>query len=119
MEDNNYNFIAFGCWNYLNDSNDSNEIRNQDSNLKHVTDLLEQTLVTNPNKIKNVFVLGDNYYPFKDKDKTKPKTILSEKLNQGFDMLKRSVKDIPITMILGNHDLDNITIDSNSVLVLL
>jgi len=58
-------------------------------------------------KIDFLTIAGDNYYPKKEKvEDKKKKIIIPELLNQGFEYLP---KEIPIYMILGNHDLETNT----------
>ena len=97
------NFIHFGCWN------------NQNLNkgcLENVMGLLKKRLEnkTKP-KIDFLTIAGDNYYPKKGKvEGKKKKIIIPDLLNQGFEHLP---KEIPIYMILGNHDLETNTGGNN------
>ena len=117
-------FIMFGCWNSLNADNGLEKTMATLSN--HIQDY----------PVDFIAVAGDNYYPDKgdkkekkgkepkegkkekEKDKKekepkegekekekKPKTkkIIPANLLRGFDLLP---KDVPIKMILGNHDLE-------------
>ena len=88
------NFIHFGCWNNLNKGC-----------LENVMDLLTERLnETGKPGIDFLTIAGDNYYPKKEKMNGKKKKIIFPKLlNQGFNYLP---EDIPIYMILGNHDLE-------------
>lgn len=91
------NFIHFGCWNNLNKGC-----------LINVMNLLKKRLKdkTKP-KIDFLTIAGDNYYPKKEKvEGKKKKIIIQDLLNQGFEYLP---KEIPIYMILGNHDLETNT----------
>ena len=91
------NFIHFGCWNNLNKGC-----------LINVMKLLKERLkdIDKPN-IDFLTIAGDNYYPKKEKvEGKKKKIIIPELLNQGFEYLPR---EIPIYMILGNHDLETNT----------
>ncbi len=94
-------FIQFGCWNNLNQKK-SGQTKGC---LKSVSDKLNKYVTENKNKIHSIVVSGDNYYPDKKEqsDGTKLKTINATKLADGFRLLPQ---DIPITMILGNHDLE-------------
>ena len=88
------NFIHFGCWNNLNKGC-----------LKNVMDLLEKRLqnAAKP-KIDFLTIAGDNYYPKKKEvDGKKKKIIIPSLLETGFKSLP---PEIPIYMILGNHDLE-------------
>ena len=92
-------FIQFGCWN--------NTIKK--GCLENVTTYLKQHLesekITHPHNF--IIVSGDNYYPSKNKDaSTKIKIIDPRELKKGFDYLPT---DLPIFMILGNHDLETNT----------
>ena len=95
------NFIHFGCWNNLNKGC-----------LRNVMNLLKDRLeyIDKP-KIDFLTIAGDNYYPKKEKvEGKKKKIIIPDLLNQGFKDLP---KDIPIYMILGNHDLETNTGGNN------
>ena len=88
------NFIHFGCWNNLNKGC-----------LKNVMDLLEKRLqnAAKP-KIDFLTIAGDNYYPKKKEvDGKKKKIIIPSLLEKGFKSLP---PEIPIYMIVGNHDLE-------------
>ena len=89
-------FLQFGCWNNLNGG---------EGNLKGVMKYLEQRVKTPSEKPDFIIVSGDNYYPEKNKEdeKTKKKTIYPATLQEGLMLLPI---DIPIYMILGNHDLE-------------
>ena len=123
-------FVMFGCWNNL---------RNKNSGLEKTMNALNRYLIEN--KIDFIANAGDNYYPDKSqkeenkakeekkakkeeettvkKDKTKKdkkketpdKRIIIKDLMDGFNMLP---KDIPIKMILGNHDLETNKPDKRS-----
>ena len=89
-----YKFISFGCWNNLNMPK---------GNLKAVMRELNTYLSSEP-AIQRIIISGDNYYPDKiDTEISKRKIIHHDKLIEGFDLLP---KDIPINMIMGNHDLE-------------
>ena len=118
-------FIMFGCWNNLNDGKGGLE-----DTMASLKDFLQKT------PVDFIAVAGDNYYPGKDKKKDKDKDkdkdkkkekgdkkeekgdkkkgdddkkedktkqIIPENLLRGFSLLP---DNIPIKMILGNHDLD-------------
>lgn len=88
-------FIQFGCWNNLNDDNLGN--------LAKTMSFLKEYINRQHPKPKFVAVSGDNYYPKKEKSgETKVENIYPEKLEEGFDLLP---SNLPIHMILGNHDL--------------
>jgi predicted MPP superfamily phosphohydrolase len=97
-------FIHFGCWNNTN-------IKIKDIKpkpigcIEPVMKTLNSYLETTEKKPNFIVVAGDNYYPdkFKKEDDTKVKIIYPNKLIEGFDLLP---KEIPIHMILGNHDLE-------------
>lgn len=93
-------FVQFGCWN-KGLCEDGNDIP-----LKRVTDALK-SYVSNEQP-EFVVVAGDNYYPdsIKTEADEKIKTIVTDNLKSGFDCLP---KNVDIKMILGNHDLENIT----------
>ena len=95
------NFIHFGCWNNLNKGC-----------LRNVMNLLKKRLEDkNKPNIDFLTIAGDNYYPKKETiEGKKGKIIFPELLNQGFKDLP---KEIPIYMILGNHDLETNTGKNN------
>jgi Icc-related predicted phosphoesterase len=95
------NFIHFGCWNNLNTKEKDGKLK-EIGCLKKVMELLKENL----SGVDFIVVAGDNYYAKKEKrgnDNLKVKQILTEKLKNGFDKLPR---ELPIYMILGNHDLE-------------
>jgi hypothetical protein len=109
-------FITFGCWNYLNDTTDT------DDNLTKVTNLLKIYIAEEGHEDKTEFIVisGDNYYPEKiQSDGGKNKIIFPDKLTEGFNKLPQNIE---IDMIMGNHDyetntkgnlyIDNISEDS-------
>lgn len=93
-------FIHFGCWNNLNVKIKNGKTKELGC-LKKVMKLLEANL----NGVDFIVIAGDNYYPKKEKldDDKKIKIIIPSKLAEGFNLLP---KEIPIFMILGNHDLE-------------
>jgi hypothetical protein len=109
-------YIHFGCWNNLNKKSCLTKV---------MTKLKEYLGVYGTPEF--MVIAGDNYYPDKssiqnlDKDnnpiigedgkptKTKTKIIKQTFLRDGFDLLP----DIPINMILGNHDLETNTKKKN------
>lgn len=95
------NFIHFGCWNNLNKGC-----------LLNVTKLLKDRLKdAAKQKIDFLTIAGDNYYPKKEKVGVKKnKIIIPSLLEEGFAHLP---KEIPIYMILGNHDLETNTGGNN------
>ena len=107
-------FIQFGCWNNLNTKVKEDGKEKKIGCLNKVIDLLNDYLTNVKNKPKFLIVSGDNYYPGKQKDpadKTrKIKTIYPDKLREGFHMLPNN---LPIYMILGNHDLETNTKKEN------
>ena len=98
-------FIQFGCWNNLNTKKGK-----PIGCLKNVTTLLNDYLSSEVKKPNFLVVSGDNYYPDKQKDPTdetkKQKFIFQDKLREGFASLP---DELPIHMILGNHDLETTT----------
>ena len=93
-------FIHFGCWNNLN-VKIKNGKEKEIGCLKKVMNLLEANL----SGVDFIVIAGDNYYPKKEKtiEGKKKKIIKPDLLSQGFNLLP---KEIPIVMILGNHDLE-------------
>jgi len=117
-----FKFWQFGCWNNLNTINGVVQGRADD-----VMTFIKRKL-KEPYPPDKLIISGDNYYPHKIEDKKKdksskdksPKEETSEKLEKTppatkektiyTEVLKAGLLslpiDIPITMILGNHDLD-------------
>ena len=95
-------FIQFGCWNNTNSKKGVPQ-----GCITNVMDLLKNYIITEEKKPNFIIVSGDNYYPDKTKkeDGTKTKIIYRDKLMKGFNYLPKDV-DLPIYMILGNHDLE-------------
>lgn len=93
-------FIHFGCWNNLNIKEKEGKIK-EIGCLKKVMKLLKANL----SGVDFIVIAGDNYYPKKEKtiEGEKKKLIIPSKLEEGFNLLP---KEIPIVMILGNHDLE-------------
>ena len=93
-------FIHFGCWNNLNIKEKEGKIK-EIGCLKKVMKLLKANL----SGVDFIVIAGDNYYPKKEKtiEGEKKKRIIPSKLEEGFNLLP---KEIPIVMILGNHDLE-------------
>lgn len=90
-------FIQFGCWNEGLCGNESVPLTKVMHTLK---------AFTHKEKPDFIVVAGDNYYPGKVKNKMtgeKFKTIIPTDLAAGFACLP---KDVPIDMIMGNHDLE-------------
>ena len=97
------NFIHFGCWNNLNKGC-----------LVKVTNLLKDRLKDiDKQKIDFLTIAGDNYYPKKEVDGKKKKIIIPGLLEKGFGYLPT---EIPIYMVLGNHDLETNTGGNNFVI---
>ena len=97
-------FIQFGCWNNLNTKvKDGKE--KQLGCLNKVFGLLNEYLTKVEVKPKFLIISGDNYYPEKQKedDVTTNIVIHPDKLIEGFKKLEI---DLPIYMMLGNHDLE-------------
>ena len=108
-------FWQFGCWNNLNIKKGAPIGRMKDV-LNKIKDTKQE------DKPEFLIISGDNYYPGKTKAKkeekeekekkekkekddttTKIKTIFKDKLIEGLQYLP---EDIPINMLLGNHDLE-------------
>lgn len=90
-------FVHFGCWNEGLCGNASAPLTKVMYTLK---------AFTHKEKPDFIVVAGDNYYPGKVKNKMtgeKVKTVVPTDLAAGFACLP---KDVPIDMILGNHDLE-------------
>lgn len=96
-------FIHFGCWNNLNVKKGKPM-----GCLQSVSDKLHNYLRSD-NLPDFMVVAGDNYYPMKEKkeneqgEEDKQKLISVDTMKQGFELLPQN---IPIIMLLGNHDLD-------------
>ena len=89
-------FIHFGCWNHGGCA-DSGE---------NPLSLLMQKLrgFIKRKAPQFITIAGDNYYPHKDKTGVEKKKIIKlHELESGFACLP---KDIPIYLMLGNHDLE-------------
>ena len=97
-------FIQFGCWNNLNTKVKDGQEK-QLGCLNKVFGLLNDYLTKVENKPKFLIISGDNYYPEKQKedDVTTNIVIHPDKLIEGFKKLEI---DLPIYMMLGNHDLE-------------
>jgi hypothetical protein len=98
-------FIHFGCWN-----SGLCEKETGNNGLSRVMRALQEEVAAKPPEF--MVVAGDNYYPEKQDIKNslleqsaKTKTIDVGNLQSGFDCLPTTV---PIYMLLGNHDLENI-----------
>jgi predicted MPP superfamily phosphohydrolase len=92
-------FVQFGCWNNVNIVEGKNI-----GSTKEVMELLNNYV--EKEKPNFIVVSGDNYYPNKTKGEKKgekKKIIIRDKMIEGFRYLP---DEIPIYMILGNHDLD-------------
>lgn len=103
--------ILFGCWNQ-----GLCNTREPDSN--GMSAVMKKLESENPNFI---IVLGDNYYPKKEKvHGIKTKIFNEAELNSGFDCLKNlKTKDTPgIHLLMGNHDLqeENGIVTNNNVI---
>lgn len=99
-------FIHFGCWN--KGGCNMNENR---ENYNPLTRVMYNLREISESRLPPEFVIvaGDNYYPEKGKSKGdtkgKPKKIIdSDKLMSGLECLP---KNIPVHIILGNHDLES------------
>jgi predicted MPP superfamily phosphohydrolase len=90
-------FIHFGCWNdgLCNIETGNNALSKVMSALK------------NESPPSFYIVAGDNYYPKKDQDKkmVKSRTFIKEHFDSGFECLKTVRGDIPMYLLMGNHDL--------------
>jgi hypothetical protein len=96
-------FIQFGCWNEIN-FGEKCEIGGKNPISKVMNALSHHTL--NP-ETDFIIVSGDNYYPdkqFPNDDGSKTKIIRPRNIELGLNCLP---KNIPIKMILGNHDLES------------
>lgn len=95
-------FIQFGCWNNMNVSKNKNV-----GCVRDVIELLNNYIQTQTQKPNFIAISGDNYYPDKTKSETDPEekrnVIYRQQLEDGINLLP---DDIPIFMVLGNHDLD-------------
>lgn len=104
-------FIHFGCWNNMNYV-DIPPLVKVMSALKNIV---------NKGKHDFIVIAGDNYYNLKQEHpnkKGKPpkitKTIIIDKMKEGFDLLPTN---IPIDMILGNRDLETNTVNRQELVV--
>jgi len=123
VSDSNFNFIHFGCWNYLTcDYKSIDNLYGSDtkSDTKSITS--NQQVITNPitpitqvmteinkyviankenkNKVKFITIACDNYY--KKKQNPKDQQYSEEDMKSGFNCLP---KDINKYLLVGNHDL--------------
>jgi len=123
VSDSNFNFIHFGCWNYLTcDYESIKNLYGSDTkpDIKPITS--NQQVITNPitpitqvmteinkyviankenkNKVKFMTIAGDNYY--KKKQNTKEHQYIEIDMKSGFDCLP---EDIDKYLLVGNHDL--------------
>ena len=105
-------FIHFGCWNkggcYIdNPEKGWNDLSSVMSNLRAISE--------SENKPEFIVVAGDNYYPNVTKDKTtgtKIKKIVTNDLMSGLECLP---DNIPINLLLGNHDVESgLPVDNNN-----
>ena len=98
-------FIQFGCWNQgLCHTEEVAASVASDSITRVMHTLKDYVAINAPDFI---VVAGDNYYPRKEeKDGIKKKYIEPVNMASGFKCLPL---DIPIDMILGNHDLETNT----------
>jgi hypothetical protein len=98
-----HKFIHFGCWNkggsFLNSKTEKT------SNLTNVMRLLKIICKDeNEERPEFISIAGDNYYPMKvENELGKNKIFNKNELKSGFDDLP---KDIPINVIMGNHDYE-------------
>jgi len=98
-------FIHFGCWNNLNIKKNK-----QIGCLNNVMTQLNQYLKSDP-QVNFIIIAGDNYYPDKNLvNEKKQKIIYPDLMNNGFNKLPTN---LPIYMILGNHDLETNTKKQN------
>ena len=121
-------FVFFGCWNSLN----------KNTNLENTMTTLKTHLKEN-SEISFVVVGGDNFYPDKSKKKEEKKKDDAEKkekkekkdtdaekkdkctkiinlnnLTNGFNLLPQ---EIPIYMLLGNHDLETNAVNEKKICI--
>lgn len=91
-----YNIAAFGCW---------NNPRNKPENGPAYLNLVLESLKYFQRNYTDLIILGDNYYPEKDKETKIKKTIYNEsELSEPFDKIKALL--IPNKyLIMGNHDV--------------
>lgn len=104
-------FIHFGCWNkggcFLNDDTEQDE-KNGDipqcNGLTSVMKLLQKEIDEN-GPYNFISIAGDNYYPTKISDESgeKIKIFVENDFKSGFNCLP---KNIPIHVIMGNHDYE-------------
>jgi hypothetical protein len=101
-------FIHFGCWNNTN-TKSKNGKEKPIGCIVSVMDTLNNYLREIEKKPNFMVIAGDNYYPDKytkindEGVETKVKIIYPDKMADGFNLLPN---DLPIHMILGNHDLE-------------
>jgi len=100
----NDNFIFFGCWN----QGQCDITKPNLNGLSSVMSKLSIEAETNGSP-KFYVVAGDNYYPQKNKDKTKDKIFNKDQLDSGFKCLEHlldlSKQESQIYILMGNHDL--------------
>lgn len=100
----NNNFIFFGCWN----QGQCDITKPNLNGLSSVMSKLSIEAETNGSP-KFYVVAGDNYYPQKNKDKTKDKIFNKDQLDSGFKCLEHlldlSKQESQIYILMGNHDL--------------
>ena len=108
----NYIYLYFfGCWNsgfcsVDNMTTDLSEFE-RGKGLTKTMKKLKSELDKEDHIEKSVIVAGDNYYPVKIKE-THSKYINKSSLESGFSCLKNAVGNTPTTILLGNHDIENI-----------
>lgn len=94
-----YSFITFGCWNNRNYKTIEQPM---DSVLEKVTEEITK------GGINRIIVSGDNYYPEKKKENNvKIKNVYIAKIKEGIQKLNDAASNTPISMVMGNHDLDS------------
>ena len=93
-------FITFGCWN-------KGSCNPDDPSTSPMSSVMNKLITVE--KTPNFYVvLGDNYYPRKEKIKGIPtkKFFDSANFKSGFDCAVELDSKAPVYMLMGNHDLD-------------
>lgn len=101
-------FIHFGCW--------GNNKMKENVYLRKATNVFNgiYRLLQNDPKIKFLLVVGDNYYPEKITFNTSKKRILTNRdVESLMNLLKKTKK--PVKLLLGNHDIQDITVNSKNI----
>ena len=96
-----YTFITFGCWNNRN-------YKTGEQPMDAVLEKVKGEINNGNPEINRIIVSGDNYYPEKikiEKDE-KIKNVYIKNLKDGIQKLKDAAGDTPVSMVMGNHDLE-------------